>query len=203
MRSLIKASIRHFSVKFPSVSFDVDGVLKKGNVAIPRAKEAIQKLRERGIPISLITNGGGELEEHRGNRISNILNLEDKYKFKANEVFLCHTPMKDLIPKFKDKFVLITGIKNCDEVIENYGFTNYMTTHEYSTIFEDIVPLFSFINSNKEKLEIKEKVEKRFGRSFKNNDFPQVHAILMMTDVVNWEINAQVFNYLLRYAPTY
>jgi HAD superfamily hydrolase (TIGR01450 family) len=203
MRSLIRTSKRSFSKRFPSVSFDVDGVLKRGSVPIPRAKDAIVKLRERGIPVSLITNGGGELEQHRGKRIADILKLEDKYIFKANEVFLCHTPMKDLIHQFKDKLILITGINNCEEVIENYGFKNYMTTHEYFTIFEDIVPLFSFVNSKEDKLEIKQKVEKRFGTSFNCKEFPQVHAIFMMTDVVNWEINSQVNNINFRYVLIY
>lgn len=203
MRSLIRKSIRSFSLKIPSVSFDVDGVLKRGSVPIPRAKEAIVKLKERGIPVSLITNGGGELEEQRGKRIANILQLDDKFTFKANEVFMCHTPMKDLIHQFKDKFILITGINNCGEVIEKYGFRNYMTTHEYCTIFEEIVPLFSFVNSNEEKLEIKQRVENRFKRSFNSNEFPQVHAIFMMTDVVNWEINSQVYTTDFRFAPIY
>lgn len=192
MKTLIYTSRRFFSKKFPSVSFDVDGVLKKGNTQIPRAREAIIKLKQRGIPVSLITNGGGELEAARGNRISEILQLEEKYKFKANEVFMCHTPIKELITQYRDKFILITGIKSCNEVIESYGFSQYMTVFEYFSIFDDIAPLYSFINSKEEKESINKKVERRLGRRLRNNEFPQVHAIFIMTDVSNWEINAQV-----------
>ena len=192
MRNLFIASKKFFSIKRTSVSFDVDGVLKKGNIAIPRAKEAIIKLKERAIPVSLITNGGGELEGNRGDKISNILSLEDKFRFKSNEVFLGHTAMKNLFDKFKEKLILITGIINCGEVIESYGFKNYMTVHEYFTIFEEIVPLFNFIVSKDERSSTLKRVEKRLGKSLNFDNNLPVSAIFIMTDVANWEVNAQV-----------
>ena len=195
MKNLTSTFKKYYSRKLPSVSFDVDGVLKKGNNQIPRSREAIINLKKRGVPVSLITNGGGELESVRGNKISEILKLEEKYKFKEKEVFLCHTPMKDLISQYKDKFILITGINRCDEVIESYGFSKYMTIFEYFSIFDQIVPLYSFISSQEQKNTIKQKVESRLGVNLNNHDLPQVHAIFIMTDVVNWEINAQVITY--------
>ena len=192
MRNLFKFNRKLFGNKLPSISFDVDGVLRRGNNPIPRAKEAIMKIKERNLPISLVTNGGGELEEIRGNRISNILNLEDKFKFKSDEVFLCHTPMRNLLSQYKDKFILISGIHDCNEVIESYGFTKYMTVHEYYTIFNEIVPLYNFLNSKEEIKTIINNVEKRLDCSFSNDNIPPVHAIFILTDVVNWEINTQV-----------
>ena len=192
MKNLINFQKKLFGIKLPSISFDIDGVLKKGNNPIPRAKEAIIKIKERGIPLSLVTNGGGELEGIRGNKISHILKLEDQFKFKAHEVFLCHTPMKDLLSKFKDKLILISGIHNSNEVIENYGFTKYMTVHEYYTIFQEIAPLFSFLHTKEERKSIIKNVEKRLESSLSHNNIPPVHALFMLTDVVNWEINAQV-----------
>ena len=70
---------------------------KKGNNQIPRSREAIINLKKRGVPVSLITNGGGELESVRGNKISEILKLEEKYKFKMPAKKT--TPVAKAVPK--------------------------------------------------------------------------------------------------------
>jgi ribonucleotide monophosphatase NagD (HAD superfamily) len=201
MRNFLKLQKRTFTRVIPSVSFDVDGVLKVGNVTLSKARESIIKLRERKIPISLITNGGGEIEGKRGERVSNIIGLEDKFRIKGDEVFLCHTPMKDLYERFKDKIILIAGIKESDEVIESYGFTKYLTANEYFTLFDGIVPYFSCLSSNDGKNKVREKVEKRLGRTFGPTDYPQIHSIFTMTDISNWELNAQVIVRVIRFVP--
>jgi HAD superfamily hydrolase (TIGR01450 family) len=128
----------------PAVCFDVDGVIRRGNNAIPGAKEAIIKLRNKDIPIALITNGGGEPEFKRAQMINRILGFEDSEPgFKANEVFLCHSPMKTVLENYKgNKTVLITGTGDLHSVMKEYGYSNYITVDEYSKIFPILFPHF-------------------------------------------------------------
>ena len=176
----------------PSISFDVDGVLKKGNIAISRAKEAIIKLKDKGIPVSLITNDGGELESIRANKISNILKLEGQYKFIEKEMFMCHSPMKKLIQNYKNKLILISGVNTIAAVIENYGFKHYMTINEYATIYDEIAPIIRYTQTNEQRQIIIKNVEKRLNISVDNNP-PQVHGIFILSEILNWEINTQVY----------
>ena len=171
----------------------MDGVLKQGKCKIPRAKEAIMKLRERGIPLSLITNNGGELESSRANKISKILDLEENYKFTENEVFMCHTPMKELVSKFKDKLILISGVNKIEGLIQRYGFNKYMTVLEYGTIFNKITPLLSYQINEDERKSIINRVEKRLSTSIKDSEsYIQVHGIFILSGLLNWEVNTQV-----------
>lgn len=41
-----------------AVAFDVDGVLVRGPIALPGARNALQKLKDNNIPFLLVTNGG-------------------------------------------------------------------------------------------------------------------------------------------------
>jgi HAD superfamily hydrolase (TIGR01450 family) len=129
-------------LKKPVVCFDVDGVLRKGKQALPGAKQAIIKLREKGIPISLLTNGGGEPEFKRANVINKLLGLENEYQIKGEEVFLCHSPMRKALEKKTDGHVLITGTGDIKSVMKHYGFENFITVEEYSQIFPDLFPNF-------------------------------------------------------------
>ena len=90
------------SQSIPAICIDVDGVLKRGPVPIPGAIEAIKKLRKYKIPFSILTNGGGETEQVRAKSLSKLLQLSEKEKLKSDEVVLCHSPMKDVLKKYKN-----------------------------------------------------------------------------------------------------
>ncbi len=132
----MKNSIR----KIPFIGSDIDGVLKKGREAIPKAKESIKLIKDKNIPLILITNSGGDLESNRADILTNILDLKhenEKYKINHNQLLLCHSPMKNISKKYKDKIVLVTGVDKYENVVKSYGFNKYITIKEYAHIYHN------------------------------------------------------------------
>jgi len=172
--------------KSPFIGCDIDGVLKKGKLAIPKAAESIKFIRDKNIPLLLITNAGGNLESVHASYINSILNFQndEKYKIKDNEIILCHSPMRSLYNKYKDKLILISGIYNYEDVIKQYGFNNFITVNEYAHIFhKELLPNKRFYTNNIDKLytEYRKRVEKRLNISL--DKFPKVDCIFNMTDI--------------------
>ncbi len=93
-------------------------------------------LREKNVPLAIITNGGGETESHRAEVISKILGLDGKdLKLKGEEVFLCHSPMRPVIAENKTNKLLMAGIGDTDLIMKEYDCNNYITVEEYLLIF--------------------------------------------------------------------
>jgi HAD superfamily hydrolase (TIGR01450 family) len=127
----------------PAICFDVDGVLRRGPSAIPGARETIMKLRNLNIPISIITNGGGEPEHRRADVINKVIGLSEDHGFKKHEIQLCHSPMKSVLDSYNNnKTVLITGTGDLKAVMKEYNYHNYITVDEYSKIFPFMFPHF-------------------------------------------------------------
>ena len=186
------------SRKVPFIGCDIDGVLKLGKIALPKAKESVKLIRDKDIPFLLITNAGGDLECNRSKYISKILNIQDdeKYRIKPHEIILCHSPMRNLYNMYKDKLLLINGVDRYEEVIVNYGFTNYMTVNEYAHIFhKDLLPYKKYYTNDLNKLEsdYRNKVEKRLNRSLKT--YPRINCIFNLTDTRNLFEAVQVILY--------
>ena len=80
-------------------AFDVDGVLVRGPKVLPRATAALQLLRDRGVPLCFVTNGGGTTEEWRAKSLSKRLALP----VSVDEVCLCHTPMQPRIDQMESE----------------------------------------------------------------------------------------------------
>lgn len=185
-----------------SVCFDIDGVLKKGYTAIPGAREALIKLRKKQVQITLITNGGGETELKRAEKLNKCFDLPNEYKIKENELVMCHTPFKNLLPEYKNKTILVSGIEDIEGIIENYGYTNYITNEEYLRIYSHSLPFFLEDYSQAEIEETAAKVSKRLNKQINKNDngyyeFEQIHSIFILTDMKEWEKNIQVMSDLI------
>lgn len=45
----------------PVVITDIDGVLLRGHTPIPGTLQAVRALRQAGVPLACLTNGGGQL----------------------------------------------------------------------------------------------------------------------------------------------
>lgn len=45
----------------PIVITDIDGVLLRGSTQIPGTLDAVRLLKQHGIPLACLTNGGGQL----------------------------------------------------------------------------------------------------------------------------------------------
>jgi len=59
------------------------------------------------IPYIFMTNGGGCLEEQKAHEISNVFFPGLSVPVRPSQVQLSHTPMKALVPEYRDKQVLV------------------------------------------------------------------------------------------------
>lgn len=187
--------------KKPAVCIDVDGVLRIGNRSVSGATEALKKLRDNNVPLAIITNGGGETEKIRAEKISSLLKLQGQlYSIKPNEVVLCHSPMKDALKKYSEqnRLILILGTGSIKNVMKEYGYSNYITSNEYAILFPQLLPFFFFYGKpplnllyDKTKMEVEERIKKSIKRLLK------IDAICQLTDVINWDINMQILCDLL------
>jgi|LakMenEpi03Aug12_release.lakeMendotaPanAssembly.Ray.scaffolds.fasta_scaffold3768114_2 ribonucleotide monophosphatase NagD (HAD superfamily) len=58
----VRKRVAHCGGRFnPIVITDIDGVLLRGHTPIDGTAEAVRKLKEAGIPLACLTNGGGQL----------------------------------------------------------------------------------------------------------------------------------------------
>ena len=55
----------------------------------------------------------------------------------------CHTPLREKAEMYKNKWVMINGHGAVDEVAEHYGYTHFITTEEYSSVFPEVKPLIT------------------------------------------------------------
>lgn len=184
--------------KMPFIGCDIDGVLKKGSQALPFVTETVKLIRDKNIPFLLVTNSGGNLESVRAKLISKIVGLENdpKYEFKANEIMLCHTPMRLLAEKYKDKIVLVMGIDKTKEVVEDYGFKNYITVNEFSNIYSQELLPFKRYYAPQNEAQLKEESLKVVEERLKIDlTFPpKIDCILTLTDVRTLFEAVQVIN---------
>ena len=182
----------------PAVCIDVDGVIKRGPFPIPSALPSIIKLRQHKIPLSILTNGGGDTEQARALQYSKLLNLPSQYRLKPSEIILCHSPMKDALLKYKQRnqLLLVSGTGKINKVLLNYGFRNFITTEEYTHMFPEMFPFFYNFSFSKASIQhMKDIVSKRIGKTI--TSFPPIAAIVQLNDLVKWEINSQLFSDIL------
>ena len=53
---------------------DIDGVLVRGPTPVDGTRDAVVALREAGIPLALLTNGGGNLEQIKTDKMNQTFN---------------------------------------------------------------------------------------------------------------------------------
>ncbi|CAG8454941.1 3087_t:CDS:10 [Ambispora leptoticha] len=92
------------------ICLDIDGVLIKGNQAIPRAKKALEFLSgenvlQKKIPFVVLSNGGGLTEAKKAESLTNMIN----FPISPKQLVLAHSPMRSLVSKYQDSLVLIVG----------------------------------------------------------------------------------------------
>ena len=128
--------------KFPAICFDIDGVLYRGKKLIPGADQVIRFLQEHGkIPFLLLTNGGGIPESERADVVNGILGLEGRHRLQGEQMVLCHTPFKRLVPDYKNKLIVVGGLHRPVEVAQLYGFEQVIDILEYSSVFPQLCNL--------------------------------------------------------------
>lgn len=112
------------------IVFDIDGVLVRGGAQIPGAYEVLEFLAraqshpdpEKRTPYIFMTNGGGCLEQEKAHEISSVFFPGLPVPVRASQVQLSHTPMRALVPEYRDRPVLVLGSKDFVHVAKSYGF---------------------------------------------------------------------------------
>ena len=128
------AQRRHSSCAF---AFDIDGVLLHGRTPLPGAAAALARVRAAGVPHVCLTNGGGLLEAERAAQLAALL---DSPSIGENDVILSHTPMRELVPRFRDALVLAVGGGATPAVAASYGFQRAFTPYQVAAALPHAVP---------------------------------------------------------------
>lgn len=64
----------------PFFAFDLDGVVKQGEVILPSGRRALKKLKEKKIPFVIVTNSGGSGEVQRAAKLTEQIEVEVSIK---------------------------------------------------------------------------------------------------------------------------
>ncbi len=134
--------------RLPAIACDIDGVIHRSYKAIPGALEALLRVKETKIPFIMLSNGGGSIEEEKVEVINDMLGSAGL--FNKDDVILCHTPLKELVPKYRGKWIMTNGLGNCHDIAKHYGYERIITTEEYSSYFPDICPLVNIGRTDSE-----------------------------------------------------
>ncbi len=102
---------------------DIDGVILLDGKQIQGAEESLKQLIEHNIPTIFVTNGGGEIESERAERISRLFNIP----VEPTQVILAHTPFQSLSDKYANSRILLLG-RNKEKnkrIMSQYVHTTY------------------------------------------------------------------------------
>jgi HAD superfamily hydrolase (TIGR01456 family) len=99
------------------VSFDIDGVLLRGNRVLEGAREALLALIAQRVPFIFLTNGGGEREWRKAAKLSDALQLP----VHPEQVVLSHSPLRPVVARHAEDRILVLGCRDVMDVARSYG----------------------------------------------------------------------------------
>ncbi|KIK98575.1 hypothetical protein PAXRUDRAFT_823744 [Paxillus rubicundulus Ve08.2h10] len=183
----VKHFVRHraaHKVASPlAFAFDIDGVLIRGDNALPPAKRALSIIdgnNEFGvkIPYILLTNGGGVSESTRCHELGQQLGV----KIDPEQYIQAHTVLKSVVHQYADLPVLVLG-GNGDtlrKVAQGYGFKQVYNTLDVLAWNPSVWPFHSLTTEER--------------TSVKITDFSNVciAAIFVFHDPRDWALDIQV-----------
>ena len=156
------------------------------------------------LPFTFLTNGGGIPEAEKAQSIANIVfenNEKDYTEIPKEKTIMCHTPFSQpsMVEKYKDSFVLVTGLGRMVEIADDhYGFNKAIEIEELWSLFPESCPSISsdiYLNTdNSHRDMVKDKLMKRFGKKGyssveKLKADLKFDAIFLLSDAVNLEMN--------------
>ncbi|XP_066490386.1 haloacid dehalogenase-like hydrolase domain-containing 5 [Tiliqua scincoides] len=157
--------------------FDIDGVLLRGHLVIPAAKEAFQKLTDPTgqfrIPVAFVTNAGNCSQDSKAEELSNALG----FKVSPEWVIVSHSPLS-LFSQFHDKCMLICGQDKVEENARTLGFRNFVTIEDIRKAF----PLLDMVDQSRRPKVLPPPT----------TDFPTIEGILLFGEPVRWETCLQL-----------
>ncbi|CDO95333.1 unnamed protein product [Kluyveromyces dobzhanskii CBS 2104] len=178
--------IDHERVASYAFAFDIDGVIVRGPETIPEARTALRMLNGENkynikVPYIFITNGGGRSERARCKDLSKRLGIT----VTEDQVIQGHTPMKDLVPVYKNVLVVGGVLNSCREVAKGYGFKNVYIPIDIMKWNPSVTPYYELSDEEKE--------------AAVDADFSKINidAILVFADSRNWAADQQIILELL------
>jgi ribonucleotide monophosphatase NagD (HAD superfamily) len=113
---------------------DIDGVLVRGPTPVQGTRDAVVALRNEGIPLALLTNGGGYLEGIKADKMNEIFK---ENIFDRNLMFMSHSPIRPHLRKYSQEggVLLLTGSLKITDIVDEMGINNYITADELHSIF--------------------------------------------------------------------
>ncbi|KAI4217037.1 MAG: hypothetical protein LQ351_000345 [Letrouitia transgressa] len=167
-------------------AFDIDGVLIRGGKPIPEAIQAMKMLNGQNeygvkVPYIFVTNGGGKTEQERCLDLSRQLELEV-----SPGQFICgHTPMREMVEKYKTVLVVGGEGDKCRLVAEGYGF-------------KDVVIPGDIIKDNTATTPFRKLTDDESNHSrIRNFGETEIEAILVFADSRDWAGDQQIILDLL------
>lgn len=182
-----KTIIDHPRVASYAFCFDIDGVILRGPNTIPEAVQAIKMLEGDNkynikVPSIFVTNGGGKPESQRAEDLSKRLQTN----IRVDQIIQGHTPMRDLVPLYKNVLV-VGGVGNvCRSVAESYGFKNVFTPLDILKWNPAVSPYHDLTEEEQECC----KTDVDFSKT-------PIDAILVFADSRNWAADQQIILELL------
>ncbi|XP_074286733.1 mitochondrial hydrolase YKR070W-like isoform X1 [Silene latifolia] len=129
-----------------AIAFDIDGVILRGRQPIGGSPLAIRKLyHPQGslkVPFLFLTNGGGVPESRRASVLSELLGVN----ILPSQVLQGHTLFKNLLGRYQNELIVVTGLGDPALVMREYGFKKVLSLEEYASFFKDIDPVGQYKN---------------------------------------------------------
>eukprot|EP00123_Amoebidium_parasiticum_P001534 comp12648_c0_seq1/m.7704 comp12648_c0_seq1/g.7704 ORF comp12648_c0_seq1/g.7704 comp12648_c0_seq1/m.7704 type:complete len:354 (-) comp12648_c0_seq1:98-1159(-) len=159
----------------PAFVLDIDGVLTRGDVVLPQAREAMRILTGQAdtprVPFVFLTNGGGCKEAKKAKQLSDWLDVE----VNPSQVVLSHTPMREFTEYF-DKHVLLLGQGPLKDIARDYGFMRVCTMDDVASAY----PLLDVMDKSKRYSDLG------------SEPLEPIEGVFVMTDPLKWERQLQV-----------
>jgi ribonucleotide monophosphatase NagD (HAD superfamily) len=148
----------------PAIACDIDGVILRGCLIIGNSNKMIQELlaprhitsesdsqkssettSKKNLPFTLLTNGGGFVEERKAEEINAKLHFEGDKQLKLNHTHIiqCHTPLREkaLVDQYKGKYVLVCGYDEVLNAAISYGYDRAIHVDELAAVYPNAVPI--------------------------------------------------------------
>ena len=157
-------------------TFDIDGVLVRGNEQLPGARDALLLLAHAGVPFIYLTNGGGEREWKKAAKLEKLLGIP----VHPDQIVLSHTPLRPRIAQHKDERILVLGCREVVDVARSYGATRPV---DISTLAHDDPSRYPFKSYDL--------------RPAPDGEDP-IRAVYMLHDPNDWGVEIQITMDVLR-----
>ncbi|ETO22790.1 hypothetical protein RFI_14402 [Reticulomyxa filosa] len=122
-----------------AIAFDIDGVFWRSPNVFSFTKSVFERVKEKGVPFVLLTNGGGATEGEKAKKLGQIFDAQ----LRESQVILAHTPLRQRVEQLKDRLVLVAGNKDVHHVAHHYGLKRVINASEVIGAHPSIYPFSS------------------------------------------------------------